>query len=63
MTHARGTRLSYVPVTTVLGLLELAVFIGFVISLAAGVTWVVVKLFPTPETKRAAKAAKTPSPS
>jgi hypothetical protein len=33
-------------VTTVLGLIGIAVFIVCVISLAAGVTWLVVKLSP-----------------
>jgi hypothetical protein len=33
-------------VHTVLGLLGIAVFVCFIIGLAAGVTWVVVKLFP-----------------
>jgi hypothetical protein len=33
-------------VAEVLGLLGMAVFVAFIIALAAGVTWVVVKLFP-----------------
>jgi hypothetical protein len=33
-------------VANVLGLLGMAVFVTFIIALAAGVTWVVVKLFP-----------------
>jgi hypothetical protein len=33
-------------VADVLGLLGIAVFVACVIALAAGVTWVVVKLFP-----------------
>jgi hypothetical protein len=33
-------------VETVLGLIGIAVFVTFIIALAAGVTWVVVKLFP-----------------
>jgi hypothetical protein len=33
-------------VADVLGLLAMAVFVTFIIALAAGVTWVVVKLFP-----------------
>jgi hypothetical protein len=36
---------------TVLGLIGLIVFVVAVISLAAGVTWVVVKLFPQQEKK------------
>jgi len=39
-------------VDTVLGLLGLAVFIVCVISLAAGVTWLVVKLTPPPSAKK-----------
>jgi hypothetical protein len=38
-------------VDTVLGLVGLAIFIPCVISLAATVTWVVVKIFPTSEAK------------
>jgi hypothetical protein len=37
----------------VLGLLGLIVYVVAVISLAAGVTWLVVKLFPTQEKKKA----------
>jgi hypothetical protein len=33
-------------VANVLGLLGIALFVAFIIALAAGVTWVVVKLFP-----------------
>jgi hypothetical protein len=40
-------------VTTVLGLMGIAVFCAAVIALAAGVTWVVVKLLPTKQTKPA----------
>ena len=36
---------------TVLGLLGLAVFIVFVVSLAAGVTWAVVRFSPSPSSK------------
>jgi hypothetical protein len=36
---------------TVLGLLGLIVFVVVIISFAAGVTWVVVKLFPQQEKK------------
>jgi hypothetical protein len=33
-------------VADVLGLIGIALFVSFIIALAAGVTWVVVKLFP-----------------
>jgi hypothetical protein len=39
------------PVTTALGLIGVAVFIACTIALAAGVTWLVVKLSPVPEPK------------
>lgn len=39
---------------TVLGILGLAVFVAFIVSLAAGVTWVVVKLSPMPGKKKPA---------
>jgi hypothetical protein len=39
-------------VATVLGLLGIVLFIAGVISLAAGVTWLVVRLSPTPGAKR-----------
>ena len=38
---------------TVLGLIGLIAFVVAVISLAAGVTWLVVKLFPSQEKKKA----------
>ena len=38
---------------TALGLLGIGVFIACVICLAAAVTWVVVKVSPTPEERRA----------
>jgi hypothetical protein len=42
----------------VLGLLGLILYVVAVVSVAAGVTWVVVKLFPTQEKKKAdAKAS------
>jgi hypothetical protein len=44
-------------VTSVLGIIGLVVFIAGVISLAAGVTWIVVKVSPTPGRKK-----KTPQP-
>ena len=37
----------------VLGLLGLIVYVVAVVSIAAGVTWVVVKLFPTQDKKKA----------
>ncbi len=42
----------------VLGLIGIAVFVVCMVSLAAGVTWVVVRLSPSPAKKKA-KAAKT----
>jgi hypothetical protein len=42
---------------TVLGLIGLIVFVVMVISLAAGVTWLVVKLFPQHEKKPRAQAS------
>jgi hypothetical protein len=39
-------------VTNILGLLGIALFIASVISLAAGVTWLVVKISPTPGAKK-----------
>jgi len=39
-------RLSYGSVTTALGLLGVAIYIPTIIGLAAGVTWVVVKISP-----------------
>jgi hypothetical protein len=42
----------------ILGLLGIAVFIVFVISLAAGVTWLVVQISPSPTKKKAKAAAK-----
>jgi len=38
-------------VATVLGLIGVVVFIVCVVALAAGVTWVVVRLSPTPGSK------------
>ena len=50
----------------VLGLLGIAVFIVFVIALAAGVTWLVVQISPSPAKKKAkiakADAAANQSP-
>ncbi len=57
MTHARGMGLFYEGMNTVLGLLGVVVFIPCVIALAAGVTWTVVRLSPTPsEDKPAAES-------
>jgi hypothetical protein len=39
-------------VTTVLGLIGLIVFCTTVVSLAAGITWLVVKIFPSGEKKK-----------
>jgi hypothetical protein len=58
MTHARGTRLSYDLVEDVLGLILFAVFIAFVIGLAAGVTWLVVRISPMPNSEK----KKAPAP-
>jgi hypothetical protein len=46
-------------VETVLGLLGLALFIVGVISLAAGITWTVVKI--TPAEKRSKRAGDAPA--
>jgi hypothetical protein len=39
-------------VSTVLGLIGIAVFIACVVALAAGVTWVVVRVSPNPSKKK-----------
>jgi hypothetical protein len=39
-------------VATALGLIGVALFIACVIALAAGVTWLVVKLSPAPDKKK-----------
>jgi hypothetical protein len=39
-------------VTTLYGFIGLAIFIPCVIALAAGVTWLVVKISPDPEKKK-----------
>jgi hypothetical protein len=39
-------------VTTALGLVGLVVFIAFVIALAAGITWLVVRISPAPGSKK-----------
>jgi hypothetical protein len=51
MTHARGTRLSYDLVANALGLIGFVAFILCVVGLAAGVTWLVVRLSPSPRKK------------
>ena len=38
-------------VSNVVGLIGLLVFIAAIVSLAAGVTWVVVRISPTPKSK------------
>ena len=37
---------------TVLGLIGLVIYIAFIVSLAAGVTWIVVKLSPSKSQKQ-----------
>jgi hypothetical protein len=44
----------------VLGLIGFAVFIVATVALAAGVTWLVVRLSPVPGAKKRAQAAKAP---
>jgi hypothetical protein len=39
-------------VATALGLIGVAAFIACVVALAAGVTWLVVRLSPSPESKQ-----------
>jgi hypothetical protein len=46
-------------VGTVLGLIGILVFIVCVVALAAGVTWVVVRVSPDPNKKKAKAAAST----
>jgi len=43
---------------TVLGLLGIVVFIPCVVSLAAGVTWLVVRISPNPNTKKKTQATE-----
>jgi hypothetical protein len=43
-------------VLTVLGLIGLVLFIVGVIGLAAGITWIVIKVSPTQREKRAAQS-------
>jgi hypothetical protein len=49
-------------VETVLGLVGLVIFIVCIIALAAGVTWVVVKLTGNPNEKNKAPKQKPPAP-
>ena len=53
----RGARGYPSPVATALGLVGVAVFIVGVIALAAGVTWLVVRISPTPGSKPKAEPA------
>jgi hypothetical protein len=48
-------------VADALGLLGIAVFIVCVIALAAGVTWLVVRISPSPDKKKKAAAADSAS--
>jgi hypothetical protein len=48
-------------VKDVLGLIGIAVFIVAIIALAAGVTWLVVKVSPSPEKKKQRAAASSGS--
>jgi hypothetical protein len=50
-------------VANVLGLLGIAVFIVFVISLAAAITWLVVQISPSPAKKKAKADAAADLPS
>jgi hypothetical protein len=43
-------------VATVLGLIGLVLFVVGVIALAAGITWLVIKISPTQREKRAAQS-------
>jgi hypothetical protein len=45
-------------VATAFGLVGVVVFIGAVVALAAGVTWLVVRFSPNPETKKQRQAEK-----
>ena len=60
ITQALGTRLSYGVMANVLGLIGFVVFIACTISLAAGVTWLVVRISPLPGTND--KPASPPAP-
>ena len=60
MTHALAMSKRSYPtlVKDVLGLFGIAVFIVVMIALAAGVTWLVVKVSPSPEKKKQRAALK-----
>jgi hypothetical protein len=60
MTHALAMSSRSYPtfVKDVLGLIGIALFIVAIISLAAGVTWLVVKISPSPERKKQRAALK-----
>jgi hypothetical protein len=49
-------------VDTALGLIGLVIFIVCVIALAAGITWLVVKISPNPTKKREREAAAAKEP-
>jgi uncharacterized membrane protein len=60
MTHALAMSKRSYPtfVKDALGLFGIAVFIVVIIALAAGVTWLVVKVSPSPEKKKQRAALK-----
>ena len=60
MTHALAMSSRSYPtfVKDVLGLIGIALFIVAIISLAAGVTWLVVKISPSPDEKKRRAALK-----
>jgi hypothetical protein len=60
MTHALAMSSRSYPtlVANVLGLIGIVLFIVAIISLAAGVTWLVVKVSPSPEKKKQRAALK-----
>jgi hypothetical protein len=48
-------------VANVLGLIGIAVFIVSVVALAAGITWIVIRVSPTPKNKSKAAASSDAS--
>jgi hypothetical protein len=50
-------------VATAFGLVGVVLFIGAVVALAAGVTWLVVRISPNPENKKEKKATPVEEPS
>ena len=52
MTHARGTALFYGRLDDVLGLIALAGYILGIVGLAAAITYVVIRIFPTERTPK-----------